>query len=44
MEFQWNPFLSIERHKNKEEEEVKEGRILGWYLLDQYIKRYNTPK
>ena len=44
IEIQLNPFLSIERRKNKEEEEVKEGRILGWYLLDQYIKRYNTPK
>jgi hypothetical protein len=44
MEIQWNPFLSIERRKNKEEEEVKEGRILGWYLLDLGFKSYNSTK
>ena len=40
IEIQLNPFLTIERHKKEEEE----GRILGWYLLDQYIKRYYSVK
>jgi hypothetical protein len=40
MEINLNPFLS---QKRKDEEE-EDGRILGWYLLDQGIKRYNSTK
>lgn len=38
MEINLNPFLTRKRLKDQEDKDVRDGRSLGGYLLDQYFR------